>query len=121
MDKQMHNAPLPRFLVHLVAVVLPWCEGAVGLLMILGLWTSVALIAGSLLMLMLQIGTCLAQNIARGIAGRWIGGGRGDGDKTGHDRFPALPRSGETTRAPAVPTRNTSGAAMGRRGTDSLL
>jgi thiosulfate dehydrogenase [quinone] large subunit len=34
----------------------------VGLLMILGLWTSVALIAGSLLMLTLQIGTCLAQN-----------------------------------------------------------
>ena len=33
-----------------------------GLLMILGLWTSVALIAGSLLTLTLQIGTCLAQN-----------------------------------------------------------
>jgi thiosulfate dehydrogenase [quinone] large subunit len=62
MDKQMHNAPLPGFLVHFVAVVLPWCEGTVGLLMILGLWTSLALIAGSLLMLTLQIGTCLAQN-----------------------------------------------------------
>jgi uncharacterized membrane protein YphA (DoxX/SURF4 family) len=62
MDKQMHNAPLPGFLVHFVGVVLPWCEGTVGLLMILGLWTSVALIAGSLLMLALQIGTCLAQN-----------------------------------------------------------
>jgi thiosulfate dehydrogenase [quinone] large subunit len=62
MDKQMHNAPLPGFLVHFVAIVLPWCEGTVGLLMILGLWTSVALIAGSLLMLTLQIGTCLAQN-----------------------------------------------------------
>jgi thiosulfate dehydrogenase (quinone) large subunit len=62
MDKQMHNAPLPQFLVHSVAVVLPWCEGIVGLLMILGLWTSLALIAGSLLMLMLQIGICLAQN-----------------------------------------------------------
>ena len=62
MDKQMHNAPLPGFLVHFVGVVLPWCEGTVGLLMILGLWTSVALIAGSLLMLTLQIGTCLAQN-----------------------------------------------------------
>ena len=62
MDKQMHNAPLPGFLVHFVGVVLPWFEGTVGLLMILGLWTSVALIAGSLLMLTLQIGTCLAQN-----------------------------------------------------------
>ena len=59
---KMHNAPLPGFLVHFVGVVLPWCEGTVGLLMILGLWTSVALIAGSLLMLTLQIGTCLAQN-----------------------------------------------------------
>jgi thiosulfate dehydrogenase (quinone) large subunit len=61
-DKQMHNAPVPGFLVHFVAVVLPWCEGTVGLLLILGLWTSLALIAGSLLMLMLQIGICLAQN-----------------------------------------------------------
>jgi thiosulfate dehydrogenase [quinone] large subunit len=58
----MHNAPLPPFLVQFVTVVLPWCEGIVGLLMILGLWTSVALIAGSLLMLALQIGICLAQN-----------------------------------------------------------
>jgi hypothetical protein len=35
-DKQMHNAPLPGFLVHFVGIVLPWCEGAVGLLMITG-------------------------------------------------------------------------------------
>jgi thiosulfate dehydrogenase [quinone] large subunit len=61
-DKQTHNAPLPQFLVHFVVVVLPWCEGTVGLLMILGLWTSCALIAGSLLILTLQIGICLAQN-----------------------------------------------------------
>jgi thiosulfate dehydrogenase [quinone] large subunit len=61
-ESQMHNTPLPGFLVHFVAVVLPWCEGTVGLLMMLGLWTSVALIAGSLLMLTLQIGACLAQN-----------------------------------------------------------
>ena len=33
-----------------------------GLLMILGLWTSVALIAASQLMFTLQIGICLAQN-----------------------------------------------------------
>src|ERR1039457_5128204 len=62
MENQMHIAPMPGFLVHFVTVVLPWCEETVGLLMILGLWTSVALIAGSLLMLALQIGTCLAQN-----------------------------------------------------------
>jgi uncharacterized membrane protein YphA (DoxX/SURF4 family) len=62
-DKQMHNAPLSPFLVQFVTVVLPWCEGIVGLLMILGLWTSVALVAGSLLMLMLQIGTCLRSKL----------------------------------------------------------
>jgi len=61
-ENEMQNTPLPGFLVHFVAVVLPWCEGTVGLLMILGLWTSLALIAGSLLMLTLQIGTSLAQN-----------------------------------------------------------
>ncbi|MGA2417413.1 MAG: hypothetical protein ABSF59_23420 [Candidatus Sulfotelmatobacter sp.] len=58
----MHNTPLPGFLMHNVAAVLPWCEGTVGLFMILGLPTAGALIAGSLLLLMLQIGTCLAQN-----------------------------------------------------------
>jgi thiosulfate dehydrogenase [quinone] large subunit len=63
MENQMHSAPLPGFLVHFVTVVLPWCEGTVGLLMILGLWTSVALIAGSLLMLTLQIGSCLGRKI----------------------------------------------------------
>ena len=62
MEKQMQNAPLPEYIVHFVALVLPWCEGTVGLLMILGLWTSIALVAGSLLMLTLQVGTCLAQN-----------------------------------------------------------
>jgi thiosulfate dehydrogenase (quinone) large subunit len=61
-ETEMQNTPLPGFLVHLVAIVLPWCEGTVGLLMILGLWTSLALIVGSLLMLTLQIGICLAQN-----------------------------------------------------------
>jgi hypothetical protein len=49
----MQNTPLLGFLVHFVGVVLPWCEGTVGLLMILGVWTSVALIACSLLLLML--------------------------------------------------------------------
>ncbi len=61
-ETQMQNTPLPGFLVHSVAVALPWCEGTVGLLMVLGLWTLFALIAGGLLMLMLQIGACLAQN-----------------------------------------------------------
>ena len=62
LEKQMHSASLPGFLVHFVAAVLPWCEGTVGFLMMIGLWTSAALIFGSLLMLLLQIGSCLAQN-----------------------------------------------------------
>ncbi len=36
-ENQMQNTPLPGVLVHFVGVVLPWCEGTVGLLMILGL------------------------------------------------------------------------------------
>ncbi|MFZ0299414.1 MAG: DoxX family protein [Candidatus Sulfotelmatobacter sp.] len=61
-DKQMQNAPLPGSVLHFVAVVLPWCVGTVGFLMILGLWTSFALVVGSVLMLTLQIGSCLGQN-----------------------------------------------------------
>ena len=62
LDKQMHNAPLPLPLVHVVADVLPWIEGGIGFFIILGLVTLPALIAGSLLLLMLQVGVCLAQN-----------------------------------------------------------
>jgi thiosulfate dehydrogenase [quinone] large subunit len=62
MDKQMHNSPLPLPLVNIVADVLPWIEGLIGFFIILGLGTMLALVAGSLLLLMLQIGVCLAQN-----------------------------------------------------------
>jgi thiosulfate dehydrogenase [quinone] large subunit len=62
MVKQMQNAPLPLTLVHWVADVLPWVEGCIGFFLILGLATALALIAASLLLLMLQVGVCLAQN-----------------------------------------------------------
>jgi thiosulfate dehydrogenase [quinone] large subunit len=62
LDKQMHATIIPASLVHLVAVVLPWCEATVGFLLLLGLLTPVVLIAASLLMLLLQTGVCLAQN-----------------------------------------------------------
>src|ERR1022692_3592936 len=58
MDKQMYNAPLPGFLVHLVGVVLPWCEGTVGLLMIFAVFSSLSLIAGLLLLLAVHIPAC---------------------------------------------------------------
>ena len=62
LQKQMENAPLPSAFVHLVGVILPWCEGTVGFFIILGLLTPIALGAASLLMLALQTGVCLAQN-----------------------------------------------------------
>jgi len=37
-------------------------EGSVGLLLLLGLFTRSGLIAGTLIILLLQIGSCLAQN-----------------------------------------------------------
>ena len=118
-ENEMQNTPLPGFLVHLVGVVLPWCEGTVGLLMILGLWTSVALIAGSLLMLMLQIGTCLAQNwdvagaqliyvllyfilltYCERNRGRLIGTGRRDDDKNEGCLIPTAPKVGRNDPCP---------------------
>jgi thiosulfate dehydrogenase (quinone) large subunit len=31
LENQMRNAPLPGFVLHFVMVVLPWCEGSIGL------------------------------------------------------------------------------------------
>jgi thiosulfate dehydrogenase [quinone] large subunit len=42
--------------------VLPWTEAAIGLLLLLGLLTRFALVAGSLVMIVLMAGITLAQN-----------------------------------------------------------
>jgi thiosulfate dehydrogenase (quinone) large subunit len=60
--KQMQGAPVPSWFLPTFSYVLPYIEGSVGLLLLLGLFTRSGLIAGTLIILLLQIGSCLAQN-----------------------------------------------------------
>jgi thiosulfate dehydrogenase (quinone) large subunit len=62
LSKQMARAPLPQFLLPPFAAVLPWVEAAIGLLLLLGLFTRVALLAGAALMIVLMAGAALAQD-----------------------------------------------------------
>jgi thiosulfate dehydrogenase [quinone] large subunit len=61
-SKQMASAPLPSWVLPPFTYCLPWLEAFIGLFILIGLFTRNALIAGAVMMLMLQIGTCLAQN-----------------------------------------------------------
>lgn len=56
------NAPLPDFAVQSFAYSIPPLETAIGLLLILGLFTLPTLIAGSLVMIALMAGMCIVQN-----------------------------------------------------------
>jgi thiosulfate dehydrogenase [quinone] large subunit len=56
------HAPLPAGLVRLFALALPWAESIVGLLVLLGIRTRLALVAGSLLILTLTFGATLNQD-----------------------------------------------------------
>jgi thiosulfate dehydrogenase [quinone] large subunit len=56
------HTPLPTGLVHLFALVLPWAESIVGLLVLVGIRTRLALVAGSLLILTLTFGSTLNQD-----------------------------------------------------------
>jgi len=57
------HAPLiPASALPAFGAVLPWVETTLGLLLLLGLVTRFALIAGGLVMTILVIGTCLAQD-----------------------------------------------------------
>ena len=60
--KQMQAAPVPSWFLAPFTSVLPWLEASLGLLILLGLFTRNALVAGSLVLLLLQIGSSLAQN-----------------------------------------------------------
>ena len=62
--KQMQDAPVPSWFLPTFSYVLPYVEGSVGVLLLLGLFTRSGLIAGTLVILLLQIGSCLAQNWA---------------------------------------------------------
>jgi thiosulfate dehydrogenase [quinone] large subunit len=60
--KQMQGAPVPAWFLPPFSYVLPWIEGTVGLLLLIGLFTRNVLIVGTLVLLVLQIGSSLAQS-----------------------------------------------------------
>ena len=56
---QFEQTPLPAWSVRAFATTILFWEPAVGLLLVLGLWTRVGLTAGSLLIALLTLGTAL--------------------------------------------------------------
>ena len=53
------QTPLPAWSVRAFAAAIPFWEPAVGLLLVLGLWTRAGLTAGALLIALLTLGTAL--------------------------------------------------------------
>ncbi len=62
LSQKMAHAPLPNFLLPPFVAVLPWVEASIGLLLLLGLFTRGALLAGAALMIVLMAGASLAQD-----------------------------------------------------------
>ena len=62
LSQQMAKAPISKSLLPPFAAALPWAEATIGLLLLLGLFTRFALVAGSLVMIVLMAGITLAQN-----------------------------------------------------------
>jgi thiosulfate dehydrogenase [quinone] large subunit len=62
MLKQFEGTPMPSAIIHPFAIALPWVESLIGLMIILGLKTRIALVAGSLMMTMLTFGTMVRQD-----------------------------------------------------------
>jgi thiosulfate dehydrogenase [quinone] large subunit len=60
--KQMEATILPASLVYVFASALVWVEATVGILLILGLQTRLALIVGGLMMTLLTFGTMQIEN-----------------------------------------------------------
>jgi thiosulfate dehydrogenase (quinone) large subunit len=60
--KQMEATILPASLVHAFAATLIWVEAGVGILLVLGLQTRLALIVGGLMMTLLTFGTMQIEN-----------------------------------------------------------
>jgi thiosulfate dehydrogenase [quinone] large subunit len=56
------HTPLPASFVRFFALTLPWAETIVGLLVLVGIRTRLALVAGSLLILTLTFGATLTQD-----------------------------------------------------------
>ena len=64
MAKQMADTPMPAWFVHDFGLVLPPIELALGLLLVLGLFTRWSLVAGAGLMMALMVGITLKQDWA---------------------------------------------------------
>jgi thiosulfate dehydrogenase (quinone) large subunit len=62
LEKQFAATPLPHFAVRAFGSALPWAEASVGLLILVGGATRIALVAGGLLILVLTIGSTLHQD-----------------------------------------------------------
>lgn len=62
LTKEFANSPLPPDLVDISAIGIVAAESVIGVLLLLGLFQRVALIAGGALMLMLLFGVCLIWN-----------------------------------------------------------
>jgi thiosulfate dehydrogenase (quinone) large subunit len=62
LEKQFAATPLPHFAVSAFGHTLPWAEASIGLLVLFGGATRVALVAGALLMIVLTFGTTLHQD-----------------------------------------------------------
>jgi thiosulfate dehydrogenase (quinone) large subunit len=56
------NTPLPAWSIHAFGLILPWAEAILGFLLLIGFCTSLALLGGSLLILILTFGTTLRQD-----------------------------------------------------------
>ena len=61
-EKQFAATVLPHFAVATFANVLPWAEASIGLLILFGVATRYALVAGALLMIVLTFGSNLHQD-----------------------------------------------------------
>ncbi|WP_223648411.1 DoxX family membrane protein [Hymenobacter psoromatis] len=60
-EKEFATAPLPPALVSAYAHALPFAEGSIGLLLLLGLWTRPALVAAMLVLMSLVFGSSLLE------------------------------------------------------------
>jgi thiosulfate dehydrogenase (quinone) large subunit len=61
-EAQFAHAPLPHAAVAAFALLLPWAEAILGLLVLVGAATRLALIGGALLMIVLTFGSGLLQD-----------------------------------------------------------
>ncbi len=62
LTKQFAGTPLPGFVVQGFGYALPWLEALIGLLVLFGAFTRIALIAGALLIAVLTFGSTLHQD-----------------------------------------------------------